>query len=218
MKTIQITRRIVSADNALRKWVLSDFELLGTEFERTRQDISGQPQTVILSSVDNGIIPASGDYKRITRELNPGMDDSALTIMMDRWTPDGAKWRDGEEKVPCRIIFASNPIHVLGLVPNPGGLTGIPAGVMVYQLDMLDYDTLFMYNAATIPEKYIMHLTVNKNGSDVVNPSPDLGGRNGLPVKLLITSNSQMFIRPELLSPIGIRTNRYNPPWEKGVI
>lgn len=198
------------------KWVKSDFELLGTPFARSRKPISGQPQTVNLLCQESGLVPASGHYKRITKELNPGMTDTDLIGIMDKWTPDNAKWRDGEEKVPVEIIFASNPVYAFGPMPNPGGLTEVPAGAMVYQIDTLDYDTLFMYTAETIPQRYIMHFTNNLNGRDVVNPPP-VPGRDGFPVRLLITSKSPLYVRAELLDEIGVRTNRYNPPWDKGI-
>ena len=100
---------------------------------------------------------------------------------------------------------------------NPVGLTGIPVGAFIYQIDMLNYDTLFTYGtAADIPERYIMHFTNNLNGRDIVNPPPP--GRNGgLPVRLLITSRSSMYIRKEFLDEIGSRNNWYSPPWDKGM-
>lgn len=198
------------------KWVLSDFELLGTPFERHRADITGQPQTVNLACTQYGIVLASSDYIRLVKELNPGMTDVTMVGMMDAWTPAGAKWRDGDKKVPAEIIFASNPISTLDLIPNPGGLTGIPGGAMVYQIDTMNYDNLFMYTAETLPLKYIMHFTVNQNGRDIVNPIGTLGGRYGIPVKLPIISKSPMYIRRELLDEIGSRNNRYSPPWDKG--
>ena len=210
--TVDITSR---KSRQYNKWVRSDFELLGTPFARSRQLISGQPQTVNLACREAGLVPASADYKRITKGLNPGMTDSDLIGIMDKWTPDNAKWRDGEEKVPAEIIFASNPIFAFDPIPNPGGLTGVPVGVTIHQLDMLDYDTLFMYTAADIPERYVMHFTNNLNGRDVVNPPP-VPGRSGLPVKLLITSKIPMYIRAELLDEIRGRNNRYNPVWDKG--
>lgn len=204
-----------SESRQYNRWVKGDFELLGTPFARTRKEISGQPQTVNLLCRDSGLIPATGNYKRIVKELNPGMTDADLIAMMDKWTPDNAKWREGEEKVPTEIIFASNPVNVLDMIPNPGGLTGVPVGAMIYQLDALDYETLFMYTAASIPDRYVMHFTNNLNGRDVVNPPP-VPGRGGLPVRLPITSKSPMYIRVELLDEIRGRNNRYSPPWDKG--
>lgn len=198
-------------------WVKSDFELMGTPFARHRSNLPGQPQTVNLACLESGLVPASGNYKRLTKELNPGMTDDMLAVMMDKWTPGNAKWRDGEEKAPTEIVFASNPVRVLDPMPAPSGLTGIPAGTMVCQLDTLDYDTLFMYSAATIPSRYIMHFTNNLNNVNIVNPPTILGGRNGSPVRLLITSKSPMYIRRELVDDLGGRDNRYSPPWDKGV-
>jgi hypothetical protein len=200
------------------KWVLGDYELLGTPFARARGNVSGQPHTVNLVCRNFGMVPASDDYKRITKGLNPGLSDAMMADMMNKWMPAGAKWGIGEDKVALEIIFANNPINTLGLIPNPGGLTGIPAGAMIHQLDMLDYQTLFMYDAATIPQKYIMHFTVNVNGANVVNPDNTLGGRYGIPLKLLMTSISPMYIRAELLDDLNGRKNRYSPPWEKGII
>ncbi|MCR4308371.1 MAG: hypothetical protein NUV80_07520, partial [Candidatus Berkelbacteria bacterium] len=101
------------------KWVLNDFELLGTPYQRNRADIVGQPQTVNLACTQYGLVPASNDYIRIVKELNPGMTYPMMVGMMDAWTPAGAKWRDGDTKVPAEIIFASNPISTLSLIPNP---------------------------------------------------------------------------------------------------
>jgi hypothetical protein len=210
--------RIVSSKTKFTYWVLGDYPLLGTPFERNRANIAGQPQTVNLACADNGILPVSGNYKRIVKELNPGLTDKMLVDMMDKWTPAGAKWRDGDEKVPAEIIFADNPINVLGMFPNIGGLSGIPVGALVYLLDTLDYDTLFMYTARTLPRKYVMHFTVNLNNSSVVNPVDVLGGRSGIPIRLPIVSKSPMYIRKELLDVIGSRKNIYNPPWKYGEV
>ncbi len=214
---IIISRKKLSPFN---KWILSDYELLGTQFERSRSpSLSGQPQTVNCWCAGNGLVPVSNDYKRLTKLLNPGMDDNMLAGMMDKWTPKGAKWHEGEEKVPTEIIFASNPIWAIGPMQNPGGLTGIPSEAQVYQVDALAYDGLWMFDDADdVPEKYVMHFTVNVNGANVVNPDNTLGGRYGLPVKLLMTSLQPIYLRAELLDDIDLRANRYSPPWEKGTI
>jgi hypothetical protein len=205
------------------KWVLGDYELATSsipavrKLARKRPNVPGQPQTVNMACLRYGLVPASDDYIRITRALNGDIDFATLVGIMDSWTPKGAKWRDGDYKVPCEIIFASNPVNVIASLRNPGGLTGIKGGEWIWQIDTLPYDTLGNYTAETIPSKYIMHFTVSKNGSPIVNPSPALAGRDEIPVKLPVTSKSIMYLRLGLLDSIGARTNRYNPPWDKGV-
>lgn len=157
-----------------------------------------------------------GHYQRLVMELNPGLTDQMMVSMMDKWMPENAKWGDGDRKIATDILFASNPVNVLGLIPNPGGLTGVPFGAMVYRLDVLDFNTLFMYTGVTIPKKYVMQFTVNLNGANVVNPVDVLGGRNGLPIKLPMVAKTPMYVRRELLDTVGVRTNRYNPPWKLG--
>jgi hypothetical protein len=199
-------------------WIKSDYELSGTLLERRRPNIAGQPQTVNLACKKYGIVQATNDYIRITRELNGDIPLSVLMGTMDSWTPKGAKWGNGDFKVPCEIVFASNLMPVTSLLRNQGGLTGIKQGEWIWELDTLNFDTLSNYTAESIPSRYIMHLTLSKNGSPIVNPSPALGGRDGQPVKLLITSRSIMYIKKDLLAPVGSHTNRYLPPWDKGII
>lgn len=203
--------------NADMKWVLGDYELRNTIYARKRPDIAGQPQTVNMACLKYGLVPASDDYIRITRALNDDMSFEALAGIMDKWTPKGAKWRDGDVKVPCEIIFASNPVGVVASLRNPGGLTGIKAGEWIWQIDTLPYDMLGIYNADTLPSRYIMHFTVSMNGRPTVNPPPPWG-RDGLPVRLPITSKSIMYLRDGFLDEIGARTNRYSPAWDRGKI
>ena len=204
------------------KWVMGDYELANSsnpairKFARKRPNIPGQPQTVNMACLKYGIVPASNDYIRITRALNGDIDFATLAGIMDSWTPKGAKWHEGNYKVPAEIIFASNPVGVTASMRNPGGLTGIKGGEWIWQIDTFPYDALGNYTAETIPLRYIMHLTISRNGSPIVNPSPALGGRNGIPVKLLITSKSIMYLRLGLLDSIGARMNRYNPAWGCG--
>jgi len=215
--------KIVSADPPVEplpagdvlKWARTDYELLGTPLARVRPNLPGVPMTVNLACKKFGLVPATPDYVRITNGLN-GTTLPVLCGIMDSFTPQGAKWGYGDMKVPCEIIFGSNPYSVTALLRNAGGLTGIKAGEWVYELDTLPYDSLYMYDASTVPSKYIMHFTIARNGSPIVNPSPALGGRDGEPVKLLIASRSIMYIKKDLLVPTGTRTNRYNPPWDKG--
>jgi hypothetical protein len=199
-------------------WLKSDFQLRGTSLERSRPNISGQPQTAHMACTRFGLVPASDAYIELTLGLNPGMTVKGLEGMMDSWTPKGAKWLNGERKVPCEITFASNPIPVIGSLRNPGGLTGIKGGEKVWQIDTLPYDALENYTSDTIPSRYVVHLTLSVNGTNIVNPSPAMGGRTGKPVKLLLTSKSTMYVRYGLMESLAGHTNRYEPPWDKGII
>lgn len=197
-------------------WMKSDWQLRGTKLERKRPNIAGYPQTVNLACKTGGTLPASDDYIRIVRDLNPGMTMTDFERMMDSWNRINEKWRNGNRKVPAELVFASNTFAIRSKLRNGGGLTGIPRNAWVYEIDTLPYSTLNEYSADTLPQKYIMHLTLAKRGRENVDPSPAMGGRSlepFLPTRLPVTSSSVMYIRVEFMElTIGFR-NPYLPEW-----
>lgn len=198
-------------------WMKPDWQLRGTKLERKRPNIAGFPQTVNLACKTGGTIPASDDYIRIVRELNPGMTESGFEGMMDSWNRVNEKWRSGNRKVPAEIVFASNTFAIKSKLRNGGGLTGIPAGVWIYEIDTLPYSALSEYSSDTLPQKYIMHMTLAKRARGNVDPSPAMGGRSiepFLPTRLPITSASLMYIRVEFTELVNNFKNPYNPEWD----
>jgi len=133
--------------------------------------------------------------------------------MMNSWTRQSEKW-DETSRVPTELIFACNTISVIDLSMCGGGLTGIPKGTWIYQVDTLPFDALENYCVENIPRRYIMHYTVAITGTPKVNPSPALGGRNGHPVRLLVTSRHPLYIRQAITEAAINYRNPYFPPWE----
>jgi len=197
-------------------WLKSDYELANTKYKRKRPNIAGYPHTVRMSCVGNGVLPASDDYIHLVLELNPSMTMQGFMGMMDSWNA-GNKWRDGNSKVPVELIFACNTYGVRSRLRNKGGLTGIPVGAWIVEIDTLPYEALGNYTAETLPAKYVMHLTLAKQGRNNVDPSPAMGGRilpPYQPTRLPVTSASPMYILEAVTKSANSFKNPYTPAWE----
>jgi hypothetical protein len=195
------------------RWIRSDFELLGTKYERRRSLLSGSPQTVVLGCKENDSVKSTTAYIDLTLALNPGMTFENLASTMNSWVRQSEKWSSLGGRVPTKLIFACNTIAIIDLSMCSGGLTGIPSGTWIYRLDTLPYDALENYSASNLPQKYIMHFTNTVHGSAIVNPSPAMGGRNGYPVRFPITSRYPVYIKQVLTKPAITFRNPYNPEW-----
>jgi len=219
-------RFTISIDKPRRLWWILPDDMLDPPVEREGKPMTCQyrPQKTInfTSELQNFIFG-------LNRSDNEARDHAAFAPYRDTWNTVG-KFSDGcynyitgegdinqPAKMEVNIGMRANVVSGEPVISD--GSMGIPAGIPVLKIEVLDPNNLPANISYFGNEHLVHHQIIGKgiaNGSQGRNPFPQMGGRIVAPYKPCLTaliSPVPLYIRMDELKEVASIPNPYNPAW-----